>query len=51
MLATTKDVSPVGCIDAQRFRVAPDTVTMRLKAAFADYVRAYVARHPQGRLT
>lgn len=50
MLSTTKDVAPVGCIDAQRFRVAPDTITMRLKAAFADYVRAYIARHPEQRI-
>ncbi len=50
MLSTTKDVAPVGHIDAQRFRVAPDTVTMRLKAAFADYVRAYIARHPDQKL-
>ena len=47
LLSTTKDVAPVGCIDAHRFRVAPDTITMRLKAAFADYVRAYIARHPE----
>lgn len=50
MLATTKDVAPVGAIDAHRFRVAEDTVTRRLKAAFADYVRDYVARHPELRL-
>lgn len=50
MLSTTKDVAPVGHIDAQRFRIAPDTVTMRLKAAFADYVRAYIARHPEQKL-
>lgn len=50
MLSTTKDVAPVGWIDAQSFRVAPDTLTLRLKAAFADYVRAYIARHPGQRL-
>lgn len=50
MLSTTKDVAPVGAIDAQSFRVGSDTVTRRLKAAFADYVRAYVARHPAQRL-
>jgi len=47
MLSTTKDVAPVGYIDGHRFRVAPDTVAMRLKAAFADYVRAYITRHPE----
>ena len=46
MLSTTRDVSPVGRIDGQSFRVGPDTVTMRLKAAFAEYVRGYVAEHP-----
>ncbi|MBX3749443.1 MAG: aminotransferase class IV family protein [Opitutaceae bacterium] len=50
MLSTTKDVAPVGWIDAQSFRVGPDTLTLRLKAAFADYVRAYIARHPGQRL-
>ena len=50
MLSTTKDVAPVGAIDAHRFRVGPDTVTARLKAAFADYVRAYITKHPGQRL-
>lgn len=50
MLSTTKDVAPVGWIDAQSFRVGPDTLTLRLKAAFADYVRGYIARHPGQRL-
>lgn len=50
LLSTTRDVSPVGAIDGHRFRVGPDTVTMRLKAAFADYVRRYTAAHPAQRL-
>lgn len=50
LLSTTKDVSPVGRIDDHRFRVGPDTVTMKLKAAFADYVRRYVSAHPAQRL-
>lgn len=50
LLSTTRDVAPVGAIDGHRFRVGPDTVTMRLKAAFADYVRRYVAQHPAQRL-
>jgi branched-chain amino acid aminotransferase len=45
MLSTTKDVAPVGSIDGHHYRVAPDTVSMRLKAAFADYVRGYIARN------
>ncbi|KXU37456.1 aminotransferase class IV [Cephaloticoccus primus] len=50
LLATTRDIAPVGRIDAQPFRVGPDTVTMRLKAAFADYVARYVAAHTQQRV-
>ncbi len=46
MLSTPRDISPVGRIDGHTFRVGPDTVTMRLKAAFADFVRAYVRSHP-----
>jgi branched-chain amino acid aminotransferase len=47
LMSTTKDITPVGCIDDHPYRVAPDTVTMRLKAAFADYVQAYNDRHPE----
>ncbi len=50
MLSTTRDVSPVGRIDAHSFQVGPETVTLRLKAAFAGYVRDYIARHPEQRL-
>lgn len=41
LLATTKDVQPVGQIDEHRYRVAGDSVTMRLKQAFAEYARRY----------
>jgi branched-chain amino acid aminotransferase len=51
LLSTTKDVTPVGGIDGQRFSVRPDGVTARLKAAFADYTQAYAARHPELRVT
>lgn len=51
MLSTTRDISPVGRIDGQIFQVGPDTVTMRLKAAFADYVRTYVEQHPELKLS
>jgi branched-subunit amino acid aminotransferase/4-amino-4-deoxychorismate lyase len=47
LLASTKDVQPVAAVDRCRFRVAPDTVSMRLKAAFADYAKAYAAAHPE----
>ena len=47
LLSTTKDVTPVAAIDAHRFTVGAATVTARLKSAFADYTRAYAARHPE----
>jgi branched-subunit amino acid aminotransferase/4-amino-4-deoxychorismate lyase len=50
LLSTTKDLTPVGAIDGQRFPVRADSVTARLKAAFADYTRAYATRHPELRV-
>jgi len=50
LLSTTKDVVPVAAIDQAAFRVAPDSASMRLKAAFAAYARRYVDRHPEGRV-
>jgi len=40
----------VAAIDAHRFQVGPDSVAMRLKAAFADHARAYAAAHPELRV-
>lgn len=37
-LSSTKDITPVGAIDNTRFKVGPETVTMKLKVAFAQYV-------------
>ena len=50
LLSTTKDVAPVAAIDAARFNVGPGTVSLRLKAAYADYARAYIAAHPHQRV-
>jgi len=50
LLSTTKDLTPVGAIDGQRFPVRADSVTARLKAAFGDYTRAYATRHPELRV-
>ena len=50
LLSTTKDLTPVGAIDAQRFPVRADSVTARLKAAFGEYTRAYATRHPELRV-
>lgn len=47
LLSTTKGLTPVGAIDGMRYAVGPDTVTARLRAAFADYVRTYAAAHPE----
>jgi branched-chain amino acid aminotransferase len=45
-LSSTKDVTPVGAIDDLRFKVGPETVSMKLKAAFAKYVRESADAHP-----
>jgi branched-chain amino acid aminotransferase len=49
-LSTTKDITPVAAIDAARFRVGEGTVTYRLKSAFAEFTREYIARRPELRL-
>lgn len=50
LLSTTKDIAPVAAIDGVRFRVGVDTLSARLKAAYVDYARAYVAAHPAQRV-
>jgi len=47
LLSTTRDVVPVAAIDATGFQVGPETVTARLKSAFAADARAYAAAHPE----
>lgn len=47
LLSSTKDLAPVAEIDGTRFKVGPETVTARIKSAFADYARAYAAAHPE----
>ena len=47
LTSTTKGITPVAAIDQHRFRVGPDTVTAKLKAAFGEYVQGYVRRHPE----
>jgi branched-chain amino acid aminotransferase len=47
LLSSTKDLTPVAEIDNIRFKVGPETVTSRLKSAFADYVRTYTSAHPE----
>lgn len=47
LLSSTKDVTPVGAIDDFRFKVGPDTVTQRLKAAFGAYARESARARPE----
>ena len=47
LLSTTKDISPVGAIDAVRFKVGADTVSAKLKAAFVDTMRESAAVHAE----
>jgi branched-chain amino acid aminotransferase len=50
LTATTKDLVPVRAIDALVFTVGVDTVTLRLKRAFAEYAAGYSKVHPQQNL-
>lgn len=50
LMSTTRDVAPIGRIDEMVFRVADDTRTRALKAAFAQYVEVYLAAHADQRL-
>ncbi len=47
LTATTKDLVPVRAIDNVEFNVGAQSVTRRVKRAFADYVEAYIKAHPQ----
>ena len=47
LLSSTKDITPVCAIDDLRFDVGPQTVSARLKAAFAAYMQAYVESRPE----
>ncbi len=47
LLSTTKDIVPVAEIDGVAFKVGPQTVTSRLKAAFAAAARGYAVAHPE----
>lgn len=47
ILSSTKDVTPIGAIDDLRFKVGPDTVTSKLKAAFVKYAHESADAHPE----
>jgi len=46
LTSTTKDLVPVRAIDATTFQTGAETVTMRLKRAFAAHASAYAKAHP-----
>lgn len=50
LTSSTRDVGAVEAIDGCRFDVGPETVTARLKAAFARYVGDHVARQADRRV-
>lgn len=47
LTSSTRDVGPVEAIDACRFPVRDDSVSARLKSAFAAYTAEYAAAHPE----
>ena len=50
LTATTKDLVPVRAIDDISFRTGGDTVTIKVKRAFAEYVAGYIKQHPEQRV-
>lgn len=50
LTSSTKDITPVAAIDGTTFPVRADSVTARLKAAFADHTRQHAAAHPERRV-
>ena len=50
ILSTTKDLTPVAAIDEHVFQLAENSVTLKLKAAFAEYTREYAQRRPELRV-
>lgn len=50
LTSSTRDVGPVESIDTHRFAVRPDSVSARLKSAFAAYTREYAQQHPELRV-
>jgi branched-chain amino acid aminotransferase len=47
LLSTTKDIVPVRGIDNIAFKLGPESVTSRVKTAFAEAARAYASAHPE----
>ncbi len=47
LLSTTKDITPVGKIDAITYPIHPASVTAKLKTAFTEYTQVYAQNHPE----
>ncbi len=47
LLSSTRDIMPVRAIDGVRFAVGADSVTARLKKAFAAFARESAGAHPE----
>jgi branched-chain amino acid aminotransferase len=47
LLSSTRDITPVRAIDNVSFKVGPDTVSTKLKAAFANYARESASAHAE----
>ncbi|HEU5078571.1 MAG TPA: aminotransferase class IV [Opitutaceae bacterium] len=45
ILSTTKDITPIRRIDDVNFKIGSGTTTLKLKAAFGNYVKDYIERH------
>jgi branched-chain amino acid aminotransferase len=50
LTSSTKDLTPVSAIDGQTYELRPDSVTLRLKQAFAEYAREYALANPELRV-
>jgi branched-chain amino acid aminotransferase len=50
LTSSTRDIGPVEAIDEVRYPVRADSVSARLKAAFASYAADYAAKHPHLRM-
>jgi branched-chain amino acid aminotransferase len=50
LLSSTKDITPVSAVDEYTFPMAETNITLKLKQAFAVYVKSYCSAHPELRL-
>jgi len=50
LTSSTRDVAPVEAIDEHRYPVLADSISARLKGAFARYATEYAATHPESKV-